>query len=147
MQDFKKLRVWHESRRLTVTVYKLVKKFPAFEQFGLSSQVRRSVSAIGANIVEGFGLGSRANTARCLQTSMSEAGETYHHLITALDLEYITQEEFDEIEARLEPLRGGIAALFFKVRPKRVRAAGAASPPRSGGESGAPRAPAVQLPR
>ena len=137
MQDFKKLRVWHDSRRLTVAVYKLVRKFPEYEKFGLCSQLRRSVASIGANIVEGFGQGSRANTARCLQTSLSEAGETYHHLATALDLEYLTQSEFDEIEAQLEPLRGGIAALFFKIRPPRrkpketsPRPEGAASPPR-----------------
>jgi four helix bundle protein len=137
MQDFKKLRVWHDSRRLTVAVYKLVRQFPGYEQFGLCSQLRRSVASIGANIVEGFGQGSRANTARCLQTSLSEAGETYHHLATALDLEYVTQAEFDEIEAQLEPLRGGIAALFFKIRPPRKkpgetspRPQGAASPPR-----------------
>jgi four helix bundle protein len=123
MQDFKKLRVWHDSRRLTVAVYKLVKKFPAYEQYGLSSQLRRAVGSIGANIVEGFGLGSPANTARCLQTSLSEAGETYHHLITALDLEYITQSDFGDIESQLEPLHRRIAALFFKVRPKRVRGA------------------------
>jgi four helix bundle protein len=119
MQDFRKLRVWHDSRRLTVAIYKLVQKFPAYEQFGLCSQLRRAVSSIGANIAEGFGLGSRANTARCLQTSLSEAGETYHHLITALDLGYLTQAEFDEAEMQLEPLRGGIAALFFKVKPRR----------------------------
>jgi four helix bundle protein len=119
MQDFKKLRVWHESRRFTVAIYKLVQKFPGYEQFGLCSQLRRSANSIGANIVEGFGLATRANTARCLQTSLSEAGEAYHHLTTALDLEYITQTEFDEIEGQLEPLRGGIAALYFKVRPKR----------------------------
>jgi four helix bundle protein len=134
MQDFKKLRVWHDSRRLTVAVYNLAKKFPRYEQYGLCSQLRRSVGSIGANIVEGFGLGSPANTARCLQTSMSEAGETYHHLITALDLEYVTQAEFNAIAAQLEPLHRGIAALFFKVKPRRRRSesapSGAASPPR-----------------
>lgn len=76
--------------------------------------------------------------------SLSEAGETYHHLPTALDLEYLTQTQFDEIEAQLEPLRGGIAALLFKVRPPRrerkqtsPRPQGAASPRRSRGQSGA----------
>src|SRR5207253_2273235 len=115
MQDFRNLKVWHEARRLTVEVYKLVRQFPSYEQFGLCSQLRRSVSSIGANIAEAFGRGSRADTARCLQISLSEAGETYHHLITAVDLGYVSQSEFDAINDRLEVLRRRIAALFFRI--------------------------------
>lgn len=121
MQDFKNLRVWHESRQLTVAIYRLSGRFPSHELFGLTSQIRRASVSVGSAIAEGFGFGTRANAARCLQLSLSEAGEVYHHLITAFDLDYITQQEFESMEAKLEPLRSGIAALFFKVRPKRVR--------------------------
>lgn len=121
MQDFKNLRVWHEARQLTVAIYSITRQFPSHEQFGLTSQIRRASVAVGSAIAEGFGFGTRANTARCLQISLSEAGEVYHHLITALDLHYITKEQFQAIEAKLAPLRSGIAALFFRIRPKRVR--------------------------
>lgn len=119
MQDFRNLEVWHLSRALTVSIYTVVKQFPDYEKYGLCSQLRRSASSIGANIVEAFGRGSRADTARCLQTSISEAGETLHHLITALDAEYLPRAQFDELESKVELLRRKLLKLFFKIRPKR----------------------------
>jgi four helix bundle protein len=47
------LEVWKLSHQLTIDVYKLTQVFPKSEQFGLVSQVRRSVSSIPTNIIEG----------------------------------------------------------------------------------------------
>jgi len=40
MQDFTKLRVWHDSQDLAVAVFAATKGFPREERFGLSSQMR-----------------------------------------------------------------------------------------------------------
>src|SRR6185295_18762221 len=98
MQDFRKLRVWQASRLLTVAVYRLVRRFPVEERFGLAAQLRSSVTSIGANIAEGFGRATPADTARCLQISVGSGCETLHHIYTALDLGYITEAEFNEVE-------------------------------------------------
>src|SRR5882672_5352488 len=117
MQDFRNLETWQLCRPLTVAIYKALRRFPDEERFGLCFQLRKSVSAIGANIAEGFGRGSRADTARCLQIAISEGNETLHHLITAMDLEYLSQTEFDDLEAKLGLVRRKLTNLFFKVRP------------------------------
>jgi four helix bundle protein len=117
MQDFRNLEVWQLSRPLVVAVYKTLRTFPDEERFGLCFQLRKSVSAIGANIAEGFGRGSRADTARCLQIAISEGNETLHHLITAMDLEYLTPAKFDELEEKLGPVRRKLTNLLFKIRP------------------------------
>jgi four helix bundle protein len=119
MQGFRNLEVWHLSRALTKDIYALVKQFPDYEKYGLCSQLRRSAASIGANIVEAFGRGSRADAARCLQNAISEAGETLHHLITANDVEYLARAQFDEFEAKVEQIRRKLWGLFFKVRPQR----------------------------
>lgn len=82
----------------------------------MTSQIRRSASSIGANIAEAFGRATRADTARVLQHSVSEGNETLHHLITALDLGYLTQQEFDELEAMLEPVRTKVFNLLMRIR-------------------------------
>jgi four helix bundle protein len=117
VQDFTKLRVWHDARALKTRVYALVRTFPAPEQFGLSDQLRRSSRSIATNIAEGFGKHTRWDCARCLQTSISEAGETLSHLYDALDLRYITREQFEDVVGELRVLRRRIGALYFKVRP------------------------------
>jgi four helix bundle protein len=120
MQDFRNLRVWQASRQLTVAVSAAVRRFPIEERFGLAAQLRSSVTSIGANIAEGFGRGSRADSARCLQIAVGSGCETLHHLITALDLGYLNQAEFDELEGKLGPVRRMLTNLLFRVRPKQV---------------------------
>lgn len=119
VQDFRNIEAWQLSRPLTAAIYAASKRFPPEERFGLTMQVRRSVSSIGANIAEAFGRATRADTARVLQTSVSEGNETLHHLITALDLGYLTQAEFDELVAKLEPVRQKLYNLLLRIRPHR----------------------------
>ena len=116
MQDFRRIQAWQLSRPLVVAVYKATRRWPREEQFGLIAQVRKSASSIGANIAEAFGRSTRADTARVLQHSVSEGNETLHHFITALDLGYLTQEEFDQLIALLEPVRTRVFNLMMKFR-------------------------------
>jgi four helix bundle protein len=53
--SFEDVPVWKDSIDLTLQVYKITKTFPEDEKYGLSSQMRRAVSSISANIAEGFG--------------------------------------------------------------------------------------------
>jgi len=117
VQDFRNIRVWHDARALRARIYELVATFPGHERRGLSDQLRRSARSIGANIAEGFGESSRWDCARCVQISIGEAGETLSHLYDALDLHYISQEQFDAVASELCVLRRRIGALYFKVRP------------------------------
>ena len=116
MQDFRRIEAWQLSRPLTVAVYRASARFPADERFGLTLQIRKSVSSIGANIAEAFGRATRADTARVLQTSISEGNETLHHLITALDLGYLAQDDFDRLVAQLEPVRQKAYNLLLRIR-------------------------------
>ena len=47
------LEVWKIAHQLTLAVYKVTQNFPNTEQYGLTSQVRRSVSSVPTNIIEG----------------------------------------------------------------------------------------------
>ena len=57
MQDFMKLDVWQRAHLMTLDLYRKTKSFPREEIYGLTSQIRRSASSIGANIAEGCGGG------------------------------------------------------------------------------------------
>jgi four helix bundle protein len=47
------LRVTTEARDLVIATYRVTSRFPSFERFGLTSQMRRAAVSIGSNIVEG----------------------------------------------------------------------------------------------
>jgi len=53
MFNFEKLEVYQESLILSDEIYKMTKKFPSKEVFGLTSQLRRAAVSIPVNIAEG----------------------------------------------------------------------------------------------
>jgi four helix bundle protein len=66
VKDFKDLRVWSKAHCLTIGVYKATREFPKEELFGMTSQMRRAASSIGANIAEGSGRRSDGELTRFL---------------------------------------------------------------------------------
>ena len=46
--------IWKSAYKLALFIYKVSHKFPKSEVYGLTSQIRRSASSIGANITEGY---------------------------------------------------------------------------------------------
>ena len=91
---FKKLIVWKRAHTLTLAIYRLSDKFPRQEMFGLTSQIRRSSASVGANIAEGYGLGSAGNYLRHLKIAVGSLAETEYHIELAHDLAYISTEDY-----------------------------------------------------
>jgi four helix bundle protein len=54
-QSFRDLVVWQKAMELTLVVYRPTRGFPREEQYGLTSQIRRSAVSIPSNIAEGQG--------------------------------------------------------------------------------------------
>ncbi|HEU0081187.1 MAG TPA: four helix bundle protein [Candidatus Paceibacterota bacterium] len=78
-------------------MYKVTKKFPKEELFGITSQIRRSAASIGANIAEGFGRLSYKDKANYHTHANGSITEVKNHLLLARDLEYISQNDFDRL--------------------------------------------------
>ncbi len=116
MQDFRKLLVWQKNRTLVADIYRATSNFPADERFGLTSQMRRAVIGIGAAIAVGCGRGSRKDTSRFFQISFGSTTELLHHLITALDLGFLTQGQFDALDKKLLEVRKMLASLMKRIR-------------------------------
>ena len=94
---FRKLIVWKRAHSMTLAVYKASEDFPRHELFGLSSQIRRSAASIGANIAEGYALGSSANYLRHLNIAIGSLAETEYHLELAHDLGYLVDADYSEL--------------------------------------------------
>lgn len=52
-RDYRDLIVWQKAMKLVSEIYKLTSNFPQSEQYGLTSQMRRSSVSIPSNIAEG----------------------------------------------------------------------------------------------
>ena len=96
--QFEKLTAWKKAKELTLFVYQLVAKFPQYEQFALSSQLRRAAISIPSNIAEGTGRVSKKEKIHFLEISYGSLMETYCQLQIALELEYISDEDLEKIK-------------------------------------------------
>ena len=82
-------------------VYAIVNKLPAVENFALSSQIRRAIVSVSANIAEGSGRNHAKDKAHFIDMAYGSLMETYSELETAADLGYITEEEVISIKPQI----------------------------------------------
>jgi four helix bundle protein len=66
IKSYRDLIVWQKAMEFVRLVYVLSRDFPRDEQFGLTSQLRRSAVSIPSNVAEGHGRGSTADYLRFL---------------------------------------------------------------------------------
>lgn len=120
MKDFKDLRVWSKAHALTIGVYKMTRAFPREELFGLTSQIRRSASSIGANIAEGSGRRSDGELTRFLHIARGSAGELEYHLLLAHDLELLSDTAHAALSKQTDEVQSMLTALIQQVQPVQV---------------------------
>jgi len=116
MEDFKNLKVWAKAHQLTLVIYQNTRKFPREELYGLASQIRRASASIGANIAEGCGRRSDPEMKRFLQIARGSASELEYHLLLAKDLQYLTVEEFTDLESKVFEIQRMLASLVERLQ-------------------------------
>jgi four helix bundle protein len=115
MEDFKNLRVWEKAYELTLSVYKKSRDFPKDEMYGLTSQLRRATSSIGANIAEGCGRRSDPEMRRFLQIARGSANEVEYHLLLARDLQFLSADDFNDLEAEVLEIQRMLASFVQRL--------------------------------
>jgi four helix bundle protein len=90
ISSFQQLEVWQEAHKLVLMVYRVTKKFPSDERFGLVSQMRRAAVSMPANIAEGFKRRGIQDKIRFYNTSEGSLEELKYFFILSKDLEYIS---------------------------------------------------------
>lgn len=115
--SFEKLLVYQEARNLVASVYKLAKRFPNDERFGLTAQLRRAIVSVPSNLAEGSGRVSVREKIHFLGIAFGSLMEAFCQLQIATDLGYITEAEFDCLRTKflsVSRLINGLTASFKK---------------------------------
>ena len=96
--QFEKLTAWQKAKELAVAVYQIVNRFPQYEQYALSSQIRRAAISVPSNIAEGTGRVSVKEKIHFLEISYGSLLETYCQLQIAVELNYIILDDLETIK-------------------------------------------------
>ena len=116
MRDFRELKVWEKSHRLTLAIYKITGGFPRQETYGLATQLRRCSASIPANIAEGCGRSGDAELGRFMLISMGSASELEYHLLLARDLGYLDSQRYRDLIQRTQEIKRMLSTFITKLR-------------------------------
>ena len=122
MKDFRDLKVWEKSHKLTLEIYAVTAGFPRPELYGLTSQIRRCSASIGANIAEGCGKRGNNEFQRYLQIASGSASELDYHLLLSRDLGFLPDASYRELAKNLIEVRKMLTSLLQKIEANRSMA-------------------------
>lgn len=97
VKHFEDLEAWQTARQLTRLVYTLSNEGPFAKDYTLRDQMRRAAVSILSNIAEGFESRTRAQMVDFLGRAKASAGEVRAQSYVAMDLDYLTQTEFENL--------------------------------------------------
>ncbi|MGH9202466.1 MAG: four helix bundle protein [Vicinamibacterales bacterium] len=107
--------VWKKAHRLTLEIYRLTRRFPDDERYGLRAQIRRCAVSVCANIAEGCGRGSRKDFARLLYFASGSVTELELHLLLSADLGFIERHTHTDLERSAQEVRRMLAGLLRRL--------------------------------
>jgi four helix bundle protein len=110
--DAQNLEIWKISMELTTKIYKLTETFPKEEIYGITSQIRRCAVSIPSNIAEGKGRRTNKDFINFLYIAKGSLNELQTQIIIANNLEYIKEEDKNQIIKISEALRIKIIKLI-----------------------------------
>ncbi len=109
--SFMNVPVWAAGHQIVLEIYRMTKRYPAEERFGLTHQTRTAAVSIPANVAEGFGRRPGKDRARFYTIAKGSTEELRYYLKLARDLGYISEipelaQKLDQVGAQLYTLWG-----------------------------------------
>jgi four helix bundle protein len=110
--SFEDMTVWRRGMELAERVFAITEKLPRKEDYGLTSQVRRSALSVPGNIAEGFGRRHTKDKLNFYYVSRGSLAETKSHLIYGSRVGYFSQADLDTLL--------GLTAIIWKELNKLI---------------------------
>ena len=111
----KDLLVWQRSMDLVETVYRLTGSFPAGEQFGLVSQMRRAAVSVPSNIAEGYGRQATGEYRHHVSIGRGSLLELETQILLARRLKYLQPADVEPVLKEIDEISRMLATLVSKL--------------------------------
>jgi four helix bundle protein len=118
IETYMDLNVWIFSHEFVLEIYKITKKYPNDERYGLTNQLRRAASSIPANIAEGNGKQSTRGYIQSLYISKAKLNETRYFLLLSKDLEYLDEDKYNDLIKSLDQISKMLVRLIKALKRK-----------------------------
>lgn len=121
VRRFEDLIAWQKARDLTKRIYSLTRQGGFERDYGLRDQIRRAAVSVMSNLAEGFDRAGRSEFHQFLVIAKGSSAEVRSQLYVALDVGYISQDEFEQTTMQVEELARIIGGLRASVAKQRLK--------------------------
>jgi len=103
-KSFRDMSVWQKAINLSEKVFRLTVSLPKSEDYGITSQIRRSANSVSANIAEGFGRNTNKDKRNFYIIARGSAFETQSHLLYGNKIKYFESKMIEELISEYDSL-------------------------------------------
>jgi four helix bundle protein len=121
IERFEDIEAWKAARVLTNKIYSVSGDGIFSRDFGLRDQLRRAAVSVMSNIAEGFERGGDKEFLHFLSLAKASSAEVRSHLHVALDQEYLTPSQFQELTSQAEMVGKMLAGFMGYLRKSEYR--------------------------
>jgi len=97
VRSFRDMEVWKKANQLSLQVFELTQSLPRSEDYGLTSQIRRSANSISSNISEAFGRRTKKDKRNFYIIARGSAFETQSHLLYGKKVKYFEKQMVEKV--------------------------------------------------
>jgi four helix bundle protein len=97
IRSYRDLKAWQKAMELVREIYRVSRKFPKEELFGLMSQIRRAAVSVPSNVSEGHAKLSRKEYQHFLGHARGSLAEIETQILIAKDLDYLNEIDMNHI--------------------------------------------------
>lgn len=115
-KTFEDMPVWKKAMELAIKVFNLTEKLPKKEDYGLTSQIRRSALSVSANISEGFGRKHTKDKLNFYYDARGSLTETKSHFIYGKNVGYVSSEEFENSKNLIDDIWKELNSLINSLK-------------------------------
>jgi four helix bundle protein len=120
--SFEDMPVWKKAMEFAQKIYAITETLPRKEDYGLTSQIRRSAVSVSGNIAEGFGRKHTKDKVNFYYASRGSLTESKSHLIYGERVGYFKELDSKELKALsddvMKELNAVISTLHRRIQAK-----------------------------
>jgi len=115
-KSFKDMPVWQRAMDAAERIFSATDHLPKKEDYGLTSQIRRSALSVPANIAEAFGRSHTLDKVNFYYNARGSLTETQNHLEYAKRVGYISAEDATVLDKSLMSLHHEINKIITTLK-------------------------------
>jgi four helix bundle protein len=116
LKSYRDLEVWKRALLLVADIYRVTRKLPSDERFGLTAQMRRAAVSVTSNIAEGYGRSTRGEYLNHLSIARGSLYELESLCEACQMLSLLTSSDLTTVAQHLVHVRRLLRRLIEALR-------------------------------